>query len=119
MNSSDKRGPPAPARPRKWLVILLMMAALLAASSWLVLPGRLEGFLQLVLAETRHLGGWAPVIFILLYIACCVALLPTAILTLSAGALFGAVQGSVYVSIGATLGATAAFLLGRYSVRAW
>ena len=55
----------------------------------------------------------------MLYIASCVALLPAAILTLGAGALFGVVQGSIYVSVGATLGATAAFLVGRYAARNW
>jgi uncharacterized membrane protein YdjX (TVP38/TMEM64 family) len=59
------------------------------------------------------------VVFVLLYIMSCVAVLPASILTLGAGAIFGVLKGFIYVSIGATLGATAAFLMGRYFARDW
>ncbi len=65
------------------------------------------------------LGALAPVAFIAIYIAVCVALLPGSILTIGAGVIFGVVRGSIYVSIAATLGATAAFLVGRYLARDW
>ena len=67
----------------------------------------------------RGLGALAPVAFIAIYIAACVAFLPGAILTIGAGVIFGVVRGSIYVSIAATLGATAAFLVGRYLARDW
>lgn len=65
------------------------------------------------------LGALAPVAFIAIYIAACVAFLPGSILTIGAGVIFGVVRGSIYVSIAATLGATAAFLVGRYLARDW
>jgi len=42
-----------------------------------------------------------------------------AVLTLSAGAIFGSVLGTFLVNIGATLGATAAFLSARFIFRDW
>jgi len=65
------------------------------------------------------LGALAPVAFIAIYIAACVAFVPGSILTIGAGVIFGVVRGSIYVSIAATLGATAAFLVGRYLARGW
>jgi uncharacterized membrane protein YdjX (TVP38/TMEM64 family) len=67
----------------------------------------------------RGLGPLAPVAFIAIYIAACVAFLPGSILTIGAGVIFGVVRGSIYVSVAATLGATAAFLVGRYLARDW
>ncbi len=67
----------------------------------------------------RGLGALAPVVFIAIYVAGCVAFIPGSILTIGAGVIFGVVRGSIYVSIAATLGATAAFLVGRYLARDW
>jgi uncharacterized membrane protein YdjX (TVP38/TMEM64 family) len=71
------------------------------------------------LAWISGLGPLGPIMFIGLYIVACVLLLPGAILTLGAGAIFGFVQGAVAASVGATLGATCAFLIGRYLARDW
>jgi uncharacterized membrane protein YdjX (TVP38/TMEM64 family) len=64
-------------------------------------------------------GFWGPLLFILLYVAACLLLLPGWILTLGAGVMFGVLKGSVLVSAGSTLGASAAFLAGRYAARGW
>ena len=54
-------------------------------------------------------------VFIAVYIIQTALSLPgAAVLSLAAGAIFGAVMGTLYVNIGATLGATAAFLVARY-----
>ena len=53
--------------------------------------------------------------FIAIYIIQTALFLPGAgILSLAAGAVFGAVMGTLYVNIGATAGATLAFLVARY-----
>jgi uncharacterized membrane protein YdjX (TVP38/TMEM64 family) len=75
--------------------------------------------LERTLASITALGPWGPAIFVLLYAAVTVFLLPAVILTLGAGAVFGVAQAFVVVSVGATLGATAAFLIGRYLAREW
>jgi len=54
-------------------------------------------------------------IFIIAYIVQTALSLPgAAILSLAAGAVFGAVMGTLYVNIGATVGAILAFLVARY-----
>jgi uncharacterized membrane protein YdjX (TVP38/TMEM64 family) len=63
------------------------------------------------------LGFWAPVIFILVWIAACIFFLPGLPVTIVGALVFGPVLGTVYSSVGATLGATAAFLVGRYAAR--
>jgi uncharacterized membrane protein YdjX (TVP38/TMEM64 family) len=64
-------------------------------------------------------GAWAPLAFIALYAAATVLFLPGSVLTLAAGALFGAVPGALYSLSGATLGATLAFLVARYLAADW
>jgi uncharacterized membrane protein YdjX (TVP38/TMEM64 family) len=62
----------------------------------------------------ESLGLFAPVAYILTYIAATVFAIPGTILTVTAGALFGAIEGTIWTVIGATLGATAAFLVARF-----
>ena len=64
-------------------------------------------------------GAWAPVTFIAFYAAATVLFLPGLVLTLAAGALFGAVPGALYSLVGATLGATLAFVIARYLAADW
>ncbi len=63
------------------------------------------------------LGAWAPVAFVLAYVAAVVLMLPAFLFTMAAGAVFGVVQGSLLVLISATIGGTVAFLLGRTVLR--
>lgn len=64
-------------------------------------------------------GAFGAGVFVLIYIAACVALLPGSILTLGAGAVWGVVWGTLVVSIASVSGATAAFLIARYAARDW
>jgi uncharacterized membrane protein YdjX (TVP38/TMEM64 family) len=61
--------------------------------------------------KLTQLGAWAPVLFVLLYIAAAVTLAPAFFLTVAAGAMFGVWWGSVIVFIGASLGASAVYAL--------
>ncbi len=59
-------------------------------------------------------GVWAAVLFVSLYaVATTVSLPGGAILTITAGFLFGSLSGTIYVIVGATLGATGLFLAAR------
>jgi uncharacterized membrane protein YdjX (TVP38/TMEM64 family) len=78
-----------------------------------------RGIVQHVLAYISGLGAWAPVLFILAYIAACLTFFPGVLLTMGAGVLFGLALGTLYVAIGASLGAACAFLLSRYVARGW
>ncbi|MCE7792665.1 TVP38/TMEM64 family protein [Salipaludibacillus sp. CUR1] len=57
------------------------------------------------------------VIFVLVFVAVAVFMLPGAVLTIVAGITFGPVIGGILSLIGATLGAAAAFLVAKYLAR--
>jgi uncharacterized membrane protein YdjX (TVP38/TMEM64 family) len=99
----------------KVILALILVAALVAA----IRLFDVQQIFRDALAWISGLGPLGPVIFVGLYILACVFLLPGAILTLGAGAVFGFAQGAVAASVGATLGATCAFLVGRYLARDW
>lgn len=67
----------------------------------------------------ERLGPWGPAIFVLIYAAATVLLIPGSALTLGAGLLFGVVLGSLLISVASVIGATGAFLIGRYLARDW
>jgi uncharacterized membrane protein YdjX (TVP38/TMEM64 family) len=116
METASVRMSAAPARSR-WRIAIWIVALLVVAVAARMLD--VAAVLQRGLASMAALGPWGPVIFVLLYVAVTVLLLPAVLLTLGAGALFGVVQAVLLVSAGATLGATAAFLIGRYLSRDW
>lgn len=60
-------------------------------------------------------GPWAIVVYVLLYAANTISLLPPiAIMSLSAGFLFGPIKGLVALTAGSFLGTTATFFISRY-----
>jgi len=65
----------------------------------------------------RGLGPLGPIAFIAGYVVAAVGFVPGALLTLTAGAVFGVVAGTAYVLAGATLGSVAAFLIARHLAR--
>lgn len=102
----------------KWIkltLVFVVIAVLAVAAKFF----NLQQVFKDILAWISGLGPLAGVIFIVIYIAACVFLLPGSILTLGAGVVFGLLKGSIAVSVGSTLGATAAFLVGRYLARGW
>ncbi len=66
-----------------------------------------------------ELGWLAPVLFIILYCLATLLLLPTMVLTLAGGAIFGPVFGLLLNLIGATTGAAFAFLITRHLIYEW
>ena len=108
------------ADPRgKWILFAAALVVAVAIGIYFRVPALAKALLQGALEQIRQLGHWGPVLFILLYIVSCMALVPASVLTIGGGTLFGVVHGSIYVSIAATLGATAAFLISRYLARDW
>jgi uncharacterized membrane protein YdjX (TVP38/TMEM64 family) len=102
-----------PWRRAVGLGLLIVALAVLFATSE-VRAGLRDG-----LSWIEGLGAWGQVLFVALYVAATVLLIPGSALGLGAGALFGVVRGSVLVSLASTLGATCAFLLGRSLARDW
>jgi uncharacterized membrane protein YdjX (TVP38/TMEM64 family) len=118
-------GTPAPATTasywKLWKAIgaVLVVAGLIWALYYFMIPGLLQRQLARALDWVANLGLWGPLVFLVLYVLACVFFVPGSVLTLGAGALFGVVKGAILVSVSATLGATAAFLVGRYLARNW
>ena len=100
---------------RRGLLLAFLLTALIAAAVGLPV--------QAWLAETLIWAGQHPhgarALFIVVYVAAAVLVVPGSILTLGAGFLFGLPLGIALVSIGSVLGAAAAFLVGRFFARAW
>ena len=69
--------------------------------------------------ELRRFGGWAPILFVLLYAMATVLFVPGSLLTVAGGALFGPIWGTLWNLTGATLGATFAFAIARYVAFDW
>lgn len=96
----------------------VLVAALAAAIIWLGLHRELLQTATLE-RELRRFGGWAPILFLLLYAVATVLFVPGSVLTVAGGALFGPIWGTLWNLTGATLGATLAFVIARYLASDW
>jgi len=99
------------------VVKIALVVALLIAFALLVRALPIAEWLDAFKTWVRGVGPVGYVLYVLVYIACCILIVPALALTLGAGAIFGFAGGAVVNLIGATLGATAAFLLARGSLR--
>lgn len=95
-----------------------LIAALALAIIWFGLHRELLQPAALA-RELRRFGGWAPLVFIIIYALGTVLFAPGSLLTLAGGAIFGPIWGTLWNLTGATLGATLAFLLARNVASAW
>ena len=89
------------------LIAFVFLVRTLPIADWL---GQFQGWVQ-------GKGPIGYVLYGLVYIACCVLLVPALALTLGSGAIFGFVAGTIVNVISATIGATVAFLLARSVLR--
>jgi uncharacterized membrane protein YdjX (TVP38/TMEM64 family) len=97
----------------------LSIAVLFVAGGLLFTAFDVRLLLREALAWIEQLGAWGQLLFVVIYVAATVLLIPGSALGLGAGAMFGVLRGSLLVSLASTLGATCAFLLGRYLARDW
>lgn len=97
----------------KALIVLALVVAFLVVVRTLPVAAWLESFKQWVQGE----GAIGYVLYALVYVVCCVFLIPALALTLGAGAIFGFAGGALVNLAGATMGATAAFILARTVMR--
>lgn len=100
---------------RRLLLFALALLLLASLAYWLPLAETLFELLQWI----NQYRGFAWLLFIALYIAATVLMVPGTILTVSAGFVFGLAAGTALVSVASTLAATAAFLVGRLIARDW
>jgi uncharacterized membrane protein YdjX (TVP38/TMEM64 family) len=94
------------------------LIAVAAIAILAVLGRRAGGYVPAFAAWVDRLGPWGPLVFILGYAVAVIALVPAALLTLTAGAIFGLARGTVYVFVAAVTGSIGAFLVARYFARA-
>ncbi len=97
----------------KAILALVLVVAFVMAVRMLPVAEWLDAF-------QRWVDGAGPIGYLLyavVYVICCVLIIPALALTIGAGAIFGFVEGSILVLISATIGATAAFLLARTVLR--
>jgi uncharacterized membrane protein YdjX (TVP38/TMEM64 family) len=99
------------------VVKVIIAAALVVAFALLVRALPIVAWLEAFKAWVQDVGPIGYVLYVLVYIVCCVLIVPALALTLGAGAIFGFVGGAIVNLIGATLGATTAFLLARGVLR--
>jgi uncharacterized membrane protein YdjX (TVP38/TMEM64 family) len=95
-----------------WLIGLLVVAfvvllRLLPVGEWLV---QLQGWI-------KTLGLFAPVVYVLLYVATTLLLIPGSLLTIGAAGIFSFWKALAVVLVGANAGALVAFLLTRTFLR--
>jgi uncharacterized membrane protein YdjX (TVP38/TMEM64 family) len=93
------------------------LVAVAVIATLAVLGRRAGGYVPAFAAWVDRLGAWGPLVFILGYAVAVIALVPAALLTLAAGAIFGLAHGTVYVFIAAVTGSIGSFLLARYFAR--
>jgi uncharacterized membrane protein YdjX (TVP38/TMEM64 family) len=99
----------------RWLLLAALIAIVAAGIVWLPVNSWIA--LGVGWIETHGMFAW--LVFILVYAAAAVVLVPGLIFTLAAGFVFGLPLGVAITSAGSTLGACAAFLVGRYLARGW
>jgi uncharacterized membrane protein YdjX (TVP38/TMEM64 family) len=101
-----------PVRKSRWLIAIVLAAIIALAGT-----GAASTATGLARDLVAAAGPVAPIMFVALYAASTVLLVPGAPMTALAGALFGPALGGGTVVLGATVGATAAFGLGRRLAR--
>jgi uncharacterized membrane protein YdjX (TVP38/TMEM64 family) len=69
-------------------------------------PEHIESWLRLM-------GGWAPIVYILLYVITTVLVFPSTALNMTGGAIFGPSLGLLWTSIGAVIAAIVSFAFTR------
>lgn len=107
----------------KFLILVLLIAAGVTLTQWgpaahYFHGDRLRGWI-----EAGRSSGWAPAVFVLIFVAGSLLALPSAGFSFLGGVVFGFWPGVLYNLIGCNLGALAAFvtarMLGRDTVRSW
>lgn len=72
-----------------------------------------------IIAWVNQLGWLAPLLFLMIYCLATILFLPTMVITLAGGAIFGPFLGTILNLIGATLGAVCSFLITRHLIFNW
>ena len=72
-----------------------------------------------IIQWVNQLGWLAPVLFLIIYCLATIIFLPTMVITLAGGAIFGPFWGTLLNLFGATSGAACSFLITRHLIADW
>lgn len=107
-------------KPKKRRMLIFRIAVLAVVLGSLALLGHHLGEdLPELEAWIKHQGGWAPFIFVILFLLLPVISFPTDVLCFAAGALFGMWPGFLLATVGIYISATLMFFIARYFARGW
>lgn len=95
---------------------IVFLATVLALAAW-SLP--LQDLLLEFLSWIRSLGWRGVGIFLVVYTVAVILLLPSSVLTIAAGVIFGGVRGFAISVIASMAGAAISFLLAKFSSEGW
>ena len=117
----------APNPGNNWRLIVFAAIALLLLGAWFLFDLGTVLSLANLKAQQAAVAAYynaqplrTAALFFLLYMTVTALSIPgTALLTVSAGAIFGLVNGTLLVSFSSALGATLAFLSSRFFLRDW
>ncbi len=100
---------------KRGLVKALILLAFIVGAVYVVKFTPVEGYLtpEALGRFLEKAGIWAPIVYVIVYMAGVCLFVPGTILTGLGGAIFGAYWGFLYVWIGAMLGASVSFWIGR------
>ncbi|MDI9817872.1 MULTISPECIES: TVP38/TMEM64 family protein [unclassified Legionella] len=96
-----------------------VFCVLLAVMAFIASAYAFQQNAPIILDSIKNLGWLAPLLFFLFYCIATISLLPTMVLTLAGGALFGPLFGTLLNLLGATIGAACAFLISRHWATDW
>jgi len=97
----------------KILILLLVIALSFLAARYC----RDNSLTAQILAAIEQLGFWAPVFYVLLYVLISGIVIPSIVIKVFAGTLFGVFWGVVIVSLAATMSSSIKFIFARYLFR--
>ncbi|MHC0062510.1 TVP38/TMEM64 family protein [Nostoc sp. UIC 10890] len=92
-------------------ILLLTLGCIVATGIAVYLLGGVEP--EQIQALLKYSGIWAPVIYVALYVLATMLVLPSTVLNLTGGAIFGPWLGTVWTSVGAVIAAIIAFAFTR------
>jgi uncharacterized membrane protein YdjX (TVP38/TMEM64 family) len=92
-------------------ILLLTIICIVATGGAIYLLGGINS--TQIQAWLNAVGIWAPIVYIALYIVATVLVLPSTVLNLTGGAIFGPVLGTIWTSLAAIIAAIVAFTFTR------
>lgn len=92
-------------------ILLLTIICIVATGGAIYLLGGIQS--AQIKAWLDAVGVWAPVAYIALYVVATVLVLPSTVLNLTGGAIFGPVLGTLWTSLAAIIAAVVAFTFTR------